>query len=95
MNMLETLATVFGMSVDDVVKIMAGLGALVTTILAAVGRFLKNMNGAKKRSFHKIRRLEDIIEIVCKNETDFRIGELVIEMKTDQRDAADAKDADE
>lgn len=93
--MFETLATVFGMSIDDVVKIMAGLGALVTTVLAAAGKFLKNMNGAKKRSFAKIRRIEYMLEILLKNHPNAELLKLVAEMKDDQRDISDAKDADE
>lgn len=95
--MIENLAAVFGMSVDDVLKIMIGLGALVTTVLGAAGKFMQNLNGAKRRSFVKIRRLEDLSEEISKH-TDFKSVDfvrLISEMKADQRDNADAKDADE
>lgn len=90
--MIENLAAVFGMSVDDVLKIMIGLGALVTTVLGAAGKFMRNLHGAKRRSFIKIRRLEDIIEQLSQGAKPIQLLE---QMKTDQRDNADAKDADD
>ena len=93
--MIENLAAVFGMSVDDVLKIMIGLGALVTTVLGAAGKFMQNLNGAKRRSFVKIRRLEDIVEEITFGPKEPRLAQLILEMKADQRDNADAKDADE
>lgn len=90
--MIENLAAVFGMSVDDVLKIMIGLGALVTTVLGAAGKFMQNLNGAKRRSFVKIRRLEDIVEQISKGASPIA---LIDQMKADQRDNADAKDADD
>lgn len=90
--MIQDLAAVFGMSVDDVLKIMIGLGALVTTVLGALGKFMRNLNGAKRRSFVKIRRLEDIVEQMSKGATPIQLLE---DMRADQRDNADAKDADD
>lgn len=93
--MLETFASVFGMSVDDVVKIMVGLGAFITTVLAAAGKFLRNMYGAKKRTFVKIRRLEDIVESLYDHRTtNPNLEKLLSEMKIDQRDASDERDAE-
>ena len=88
---LENLASVFGMSVDDVLKIMIGLGALVTTVLGAAGKFMHNLRGARRRAFVKIRRLEDMIEVMM---DDHKPAALFSEMKADQRDRSDEKDAD-
>ena len=95
--MLDTIASLFGMSADDIVKLIGAFSVGAATIIGATGKFLANLRGAKKRSFVKIRRLENIIEGLADKPTeaiDPELMALIIEMKNDQRDSADEKDSE-
>lgn len=88
--MLDTVAAVFGMSVDELVKLIAAFSAGVATILSAVARLMWTLRGARKRLFIKVRRLEDamIAEAIKKGE----LTGLYKEMRDDQRLDADMRD---
>ena len=90
---MENLASMFGMSAADLVTVIGGVAMGIATIIGAVGRMLATLHGAKKRSFQKIRRLEDLAESLATGSEDAQVKRLVLDMKSDQRDVSDEKDA--
>ena len=92
--MLDNVAALFGMGADDLVKIIGAIAMGIATLVGAAGKTIVTLHGARRRSFQKIRRLEDLAEILSKEKTDPEVLRLIAVMKTQQRDPADEKDAD-
>lgn len=91
--MIETAAAVFGISVDDLVKIITALTAAISTLVSVATTMLLKLRGAKKRTFVKIRRVEDIIEQMLRPHPDEVIlTKLIADMRADHRDQADQRD---
>ncbi len=93
--MLDTVATMMGLNADDLVKIIGAIGAAVTMVLGGYAKVvIAKLRGARRRSFQKIRRLENLVEEIAKQGPRSEVVQhLVNEMKMDQRDSSDKKDA--
>lgn len=94
---METLATVFGLNADDLVKVIGAIGAAGAVVIGSYAKVvLARSRGARKRSFQKIRRLEDFAEELAKSEPDrVKLSLISMAIKHDQRDAADKRDAED
>jgi hypothetical protein len=88
---------VFGLNADDLVKVIGAIGAAGAVVIGSYAKVvLARSRGARKRSFQKIRRLEDFADELAKAEPNrVYLANLAIAMKNDQREAADRRDAED
>lgn len=97
--MFTILATVMGLSADDLVKVIGAIGGALTLVIGGwLGGYAKVVlaknKAVRRRSFAKIRRLEDLVEELAKQAPSTpAIESLIHTMKKHQRDNSDKRDA--
>lgn len=93
--MFDTVAMMMGLTADDLVKLIGATGAAVTVVLGGYAKVvIAKSRGARRRSFQKIRRLENLVEEIAKQGSQSEIvRHFISEMKADQRDNSDKRDA--